>query len=1308
MKHSVSPAHKHTFIVTLIPLCAALLFIGIEAKQQLSMIQSLQTTTLLLGMDAPVSQLMHQIQTERDLSARYIKHQPGLFAKKLWQQHALTDFKIRLLFKQFKRLKKTQHNRELTPLIRQFEQHLAKLNAIRNQTIQRNIVFDDMTAHYTNSNQQLLTLIQATSKNFSNIKLGIDHIAYATLLQLIEQVAIERDLTLPSSIQRQFGISPQQKNTLQQLSHVLSMHEFDRITEQIQAHNFHQNGVQGGMSTHIDALSRISQQFAQKLHASSAKQLSDARYVFGLYLLIGLLVLTLVGILLFFILQRLSDQHQLALDSAKQSEADRASMMNQLEELNDQHWLQEGITQLNTLIQGETGLANVSDKILRFYCRYLNIQLGVFYLVNGDSIQSIAATDPTIKATFNIGEGTVGEAVLSKKILHMSSIPAHYWTLKTGLGRMLPTHMSIIPLSWNHGVIAVIELSSVKPMLTQALKLIELSTARIATAIETVQSQEKVITLLNETTEISAQMEAVLNSAADAIITISPKGNILSFNRAAERMFGHSAEKTIGQFVDILMPPPHQQAHAGYLQHYLDTGERKILNQTRELIGLKHNGQTFPIELSVTEVQTETGHVFTGMIRDITERKKSEEQIKHYTQDLELKTSALEAAKIKAEVAAQGKSEFLATMSHEIRTPMNGVLGMAELLNTTELDVMQQDYVSTILNSGNLLLTIINDILDYSKLEAGKVQLENVSLNLSRLGHDVMDMLGRNLQKEVALIFDYPMNIPQIFMGDPDRMRQILFNLLGNAIKFTEDGYVCLRIRYHPENHHMVRFEVEDSGVGMTPAQQTKLFQSFAQADSSTTRKFGGTGLGLSISQQLVGLMGGTIAVNSTFGEGSTFYFQIEMAPAENEKTAPSHSLTGVRTLLADHNEINRAVYATLLSHLGAELSILDDATNVLPMLQQAHADNAPFRLAILDFEMPKLNALALGKTLREQTKFKDLALVLLTSYGVVGDAKKFYAAGYDGYLTKPARNDIFQGVLEKVLATKDHTQLVTKHTVLDLGYQETSSDEKLFSGRILLVEDTVVNQKVATIMLQALGLTVDLAENGLKAVNCWSQTPYDLIFMDCRMPIMDGYEATQRIRSQENTSRIPIVALTANATEEDRRQCEQAGMDDFVTKPFKSEDLEKVLSYWLTPQEHATTASPKAPQPSALPLPEETTHDNRPEPLDLAVFNNIQSAMGEAFPEILKSVYDGIDRFIFELEHWSGEGTSKDLIRIPHTLKSSSATVGAHYLSSLAAQCEALFRTNDIAAGMALIEDMKAAYADVIGKITELGYAKE
>jgi two-component system, sensor histidine kinase and response regulator len=711
-------------------------------------------------------------------------------------------------------------------------------------------------------------------------------------------------------------------------------------------------------------------------------------------------------------------------------------------------------------------------------------------------------------------------------------------------------------------------------------------------------------------------------------------GLILDCNDACARALGYDSRSTALaaqariEFVESADEENHIESLSTYRQ--LTDFEARLRRRDGRPIWVLENANL----VDGDDSSSTTTHIVEGSFVDISSRKEIERE--------------LQRTKQHAESASAAKSEFLAAMSHEIRTPMNGVIGMADLLLDTSLNSEQREFALTLRHSANALLAIINDILDFSKIEAGKMAIDPIPCALDTVVYEVAELLhAKTREKELDFAVRYAPSLPSRFVADPGRIRQILMNLLGNAIKFTAKGGIQLSVEPHTsidfsrgiaETTHdttaqfiLVKFSISDTGIGIPEEKLNSVFEKFTQADASTTRHYGGTGLGLAISARLTELMGGKMGVQSAVGRGSTFWFTLPLV-IDNALTSAAESpqldMTSLRILQVDKNDANRHTLAEQLDHWKLRNSDCASAEDALTLLRASHRTNDPFRIAIIDDQISGADPESLGRAIKSDPQLADTQLVMLSSRGHRGDARRVSEAGFAAYLVRPVRQSFMLEALRAVWANaQDPTQihpLVTRHSLAErispsasqgpplattsdplnkseraaaLAPQTRAGSEPLSaanisaaSPRLLLVEDNAVNQLVASRMLQRLGFKVEFATDGKKAVDMVAANHYDLVFMDCQMPVMDGYQATEQIRRSENSDaegsdfssvhargdrrHIIIVAMTANAMQSDRQRCLDAGMDDYISKPINKSEIVAVL------RRHLPATLPQATEP--------------------------------------------------------------------------------------------------------------------------------
>ena len=781
---------------------------------------------------------------------------------------------------------------------------------------------------------------------------------------------------------------------------------------------------------------------------------------------------------------------------------------------------------------------------------------------------------------------------------------------------------------------------------------------------------------------------AIVTSSSDAIIGSTPDGKIVSWNPGAERIFGYQAEETIGKDKGFMVPEEAREANDSAHALVWDGGESHSFETERT----RSDGEIVQVAMTISPIWSDGGvRGLATIAQDISKRSAAEAQLRSAQE------AALEATRL--------KSEFLATMSHEIRTPMNGVIGLTGLLLDTTLDSTQRQYAQGVKSAGESLLLLINDILDFSKLEAGRINLEMESFDPRSLIDEVAGLLAEGARRKNLELIAYCLpDVPELLIGDAGRIRQILLNLLSNAVKFTAAGEIAIRVHRVEDKtaladgQFVIRFEVQDTGIGVEESDHERLFESFAQADASTTRRFGGTGLGLAISRRLTEAMGGNIGVVSTPGAGSTFWFTLPLSGTQAAPAPAASLLDELRVLVVDDNATNRLVLQSQLGSWRMSTEAVEDGDAALKRLLAAAKSGKPFDIAVLDMCMPVVNGIDLAEAISKHPELSGTRLILLTSIGQI-DRDRLAAAGVSEWLTKPVRSSALYDRLMHLMSDSEAAPVLEPIHSRTVQLQEPDSDQTP-SPRILVVEDNAVNQLVAESMLLKLGYRVDLVGDGAEAVKATSHETYAAVLMDCHMPVMDGFEATRAIRSRD-TAHLPIIAMTAGALSEDRERCRAAGMDDYLAKPVDLKLLQTTLLRWVhTPGVPAPAVAAVSTAPSVAEVraaePREVV-----DPARLEMLRGLGPADGwGVLPAATAAFLGGVPADIAAIRVAVERGIG--LHDAAHKLKGAAANIGADGVAALCGELENASR-EDLAVVPGTLADLEAELQLVSAALTEL-----
>ena len=779
----------------------------------------------------------------------------------------------------------------------------------------------------------------------------------------------------------------------------------------------------------------------------------------------------------------------------------------------------------------------------------------------------------------------------------------------------------------------------------------------------------------------TAFLEAQVNATVDGILVVSAENKRLLHNQqlvkqwnVPQEIIDDTDDSSLFNYALNLTKDPEQfKARVGYLNEHPDEVSRDELEFKNGLVLDRYSA---PVRGKDGEYY---GRVWT--FRDITQRKQTE--------------AALLRAKIAAEAANQAKSEFLANMSHEIRTPLNGVIGMAELALDSKPDPVQQEYLETIKYSADTLLTVINDVLDFSKIEAGKLDLEAFDFNLRDALEETMKPLAlRADEKGIELLCDIASDVPEMVQGDCSRLRQVILNLLGNALKFTHRGEVALKVEVESQEHdnRLIRFTIRDTGIGIAPEKRESIFDPFTQADTSTTRKYGGTGLGLTISARLVSMMGGKIWFESELGRGTQFHFtaRLKALPCQEQADVniPAEILRGMSVLIVDDNATNRRILREMLSRWEMRPHEAEGGTQALVQLISAHTAGNPYRLVLTDMHMPSMDGFTLVEQVRQVPGLSTIAIMMLTSAGHLGDAERCKKLGITSYLLKPVRKWELLNSILKIVGEADSIRPRTE-TVQDHGAPSSTP------LHILLAEDNRVNQRVAVRVLEKMGHSVVLANNGKEALSTLATQQFDLVLMDLQMPEMDGLTATKQIREQEiqTQAHLPIIAMTAHALKGDRERCLEGGMDGYVSKPINVKDLKDAIAAVVQGGTIRGIASARPAEPAITPTGTTAAWN---------VSETLQRLGGDVqlLEEVIQIFLTETPLKLAKLREAIAQSSPDTMEKTAHSLKGELGYLGITAASQRARELEEMGRKNELENAASAFAALEAELIDVLASM--------
>lgn len=773
-----------------------------------------------------------------------------------------------------------------------------------------------------------------------------------------------------------------------------------------------------------------------------------------------------------------------------------------------------------------------------------------------------------------------------------------------------------------------------------------------------------------DTIRESEEKFRMVSEQSPNMIFIYNRSRVVYANRKCVEVMGYRYEEFYSPYFDFLklISKESQDLIKANLKKHMRGEEVAPVEYSL----ITKDGKKIEAILTTKLIKYKGDHAILGTITDITERKKTEQ--------------ILLKAKEQAEQANRLKSEFLANMSHEIRTPLNAIIGMTELTLDSQLKAEQRDYLNNVKGSAHALLELLNDILDLSKIEADQVEPENIGFDLRLAVEGVTEAFApRATAKGLELTCLVHHQVPSLLIGDPGRIRQVLMNLVGNSVKFTQKGEISISVKHEKETDNWVTilFSVKDTGIGIPLDKQEKIFESFTQADGTTTRKYGGTGLGLSICKRLVELMGGKISVKSEPDKGSCFWFTIRLEKQKRTEHTPQllpPNIQGMRALVVDDNRTNRIVLGKMMESFGCYVQSAESGIEALKVLRRAVTQGKLFNLVLLDMRMPDMDGEQTLRAIKSDPQIREVVVIVLTSVGVRGEVAQLEALGCAGYLMKPIKqSQLYDAIitvlgLKKSKAQNKQRSIVTRHTI---------AEQKRLSTHILLAEDDPVNRKLAVTVLARAGFSVDAVDNGQKAIQAFKDNDYDLILLDIQMPEMNGFEATKTIRQMEKQEKhTPIIAITAHAMQGDKERCLKAGMDDYISKPLKPQNLIETIERWIRSTDTQDKSS----------IQDSTNKETPAEVVPINLRGALERFGGDMdfFKEILDEFLSFMPRQLEILNEAVEQGDAAVTEREAHKIKGAAENVGAGRIAGLSFKLELFAQKGDLSDAREIITNLK------------------